>query len=88
MSQVIVGRWGKSLAVRVPFDVARACGLIDGEAVEIEAADGTIVIRRSAAQADARHKAEEAGAAILADSRNYTLGGLSIRELRDEGRPG
>lgn len=86
MSQVIVGKWGKSLAVRVPLDVAAAAGLTDGEAVEIEAVDGNIVIRRDASKAEARRKAEEAMADILKLSKGMTLGGLSIRELIDEGR--
>lgn len=86
MSQVIVGKWGKSLAVRVPIDVAAAAGLTDGEAVDIEAVDGTIVIRRDQAKAEARRKAEAAMAEILADGVGRSLGGLSIRELIDEGR--
>lgn len=86
MSQVIVGKWGKSLAVRVPLDVASAAGLTDGETVEIEAVDGTIVIRRDEAKAEARRKAEAAMAEILADGIGRSLGGLSIRELIDEGR--
>jgi antitoxin component of MazEF toxin-antitoxin module len=86
MSQVIVGKWGKSLAVRVPLDVAAAAGLTEGEAVEIEAVDGGIVIRRDEAKAEARRKAEAAMADILELSKGATLGGLSIRELIDEGR--
>lgn len=43
MTHVIVGKWGKNLAIRVPFDVARASGLSDGEEVEIETQDGDIV---------------------------------------------
>ncbi|WP_295529975.1 AbrB/MazE/SpoVT family DNA-binding domain-containing protein [Novosphingobium sp. Chol11] len=86
MSQVIVGKWGKSLAVRVPIDVAAAAGLVDGEAVEIEAVDGTIVIRRDAAKAQAQMKAQQARAEIIELSKVMTLGGLSIRELIDEGR--
>jgi len=86
MSQVIVGKWGKSLAVRVPLDVAAAAGLTDGEAVEIEAIDGTIVIRRDEAMAETRRKARCAAEDIRALSKGMTLGGLSIRELIDEGR--
>lgn len=47
MPQVIVGRWGKNLAIRVPGEIARAAGLRDGERVEIEAHDAEIVIRRT-----------------------------------------
>ncbi len=86
MSQVIVGKWGKSLAVRVPLDVAAAAGLTDGEAVEIEAVDGTIVIRRDEAKAEARLRAQRAVEEIIELGKGMTLGGLSIRELIDEGR--
>jgi antitoxin MazE len=47
MSKVIVGRWGKSLAIRLPSEIAKAAGLRDGERVEIEAHDSEIVIRRT-----------------------------------------
>ena len=59
---------------------------MDGEAVEIEAVDGTIVIRRDEAKAEARRKAEAAMAEIRDLTKGMTLGGLSTRELIDEGR--
>lgn len=86
MSEVIVGKWGKSLAVRVPLDVARATGLRDGEAVEIEEVDGNIVIRRSGAKEAARLDALAAMEELMTLAKGHTLGGISIRELRDEGR--
>jgi antitoxin MazE len=86
MTNVVVGKWGKSLAVRVPVDVAAAAGLVDGEAVEIEAVDGTVVIRPDPAKAEARRRAQEAVAEILADAKGRSLGGISIRELIEEGR--
>jgi antitoxin MazE len=47
MPQVIVGKWGNNLAVRLPGEVVEAAGLKDGERVEIEARDRDIVIRRA-----------------------------------------
>ena len=47
MSQAIVGRWGRSLAIRLPGEVAKAAGISDGERVDIEARDGDVVIRRA-----------------------------------------
>ena len=38
MSIVTVGRWGNSLAIRIPGDIAACAGLRDGEPVEVEAA--------------------------------------------------
>jgi len=86
--QVVVGKWGKNLAIRVPFEVVRGSGLSLGEHVEIEAQDGDIIIRRSAAHARARGDAEAAAAEIIAESKRHSLGGVTIRELLDEGRRG
>ena len=47
MSQAIVDRWGKSLAIRLPGEVAKAAGITDGERVDITARGGDIVIRRA-----------------------------------------
>ncbi len=47
MSQAIIGRWGKNLAVRFPAEVARAAGLEDGERVEVVEQEGQVVIRRT-----------------------------------------
>ena len=48
MSQVIVGKWGRNLAVRLPGEIAREAGLREGERVDVEPYDGGIVIRRAA----------------------------------------
>ncbi|MGC1677694.1 MAG: AbrB/MazE/SpoVT family DNA-binding domain-containing protein [Candidatus Binataceae bacterium] len=45
MSEAIVGKWGKNLAVRIPGKVAKTVRLSDGERVEIGMHDGDIVIR-------------------------------------------
>ena len=47
MSQVIVGKWGKNLAIRLPGEIVKAAGLSNGEPVEIATHDGDIVIRRA-----------------------------------------
>ena len=88
MSHSIVGKWGKNLAIRVPMDVARAAGLADGEKVEIEALDGDLVVHRHKARAQAQQDAQNAADEIIAEGYLYSLGGTSIRVLRDEGRRG
>jgi hypothetical protein len=70
------------------MDVARATGLAEGEKVDIAACDGDLVVRRHTARAQARQEAQSAAAEIIAESRLYSLGGTSIRELLDEGRRG
>jgi antitoxin component of MazEF toxin-antitoxin module len=88
MTQVIVGRWGKSLAIRVPLDIAKSAGLSDGEHVEIEQQAGDLIIRRPGAHARARAEAESAAAEIMAESARHSLDGLDIRDLLNEGRRG
>ena len=86
MTKAIVGKWGKSLAIRVPADVARLAGLSDGESVEIEAIEGTVVIRRDEADEAKRRDAIKAAAEIRAERQHFRLDGIAIRELIDEGR--
>ncbi|MGH7118887.1 MAG: AbrB/MazE/SpoVT family DNA-binding domain-containing protein [Acetobacteraceae bacterium] len=88
MSSSVVGKWGKNLAIRVPMEVARATGLTDGEKVEVETQDGDIVVRRREARIRAREDAEAAAEEIIADSRRHSLGGISIRDLLEDGRRG
>jgi antitoxin MazE len=47
LSQVTIGKWGKSLAIRLPGEIVKAAGLSNGERLEIETHDGEIVIRRA-----------------------------------------
>ena len=47
MSRVIVGKWGKNLAVRLPSEIVRAVGVNSGERLDIEAHNGEIIIRRA-----------------------------------------
>jgi antitoxin MazE len=42
--QVQVARWGNGLGVRIPKDIARAVGLVEGSRAEIAADEGRIVI--------------------------------------------
>jgi AbrB family looped-hinge helix DNA binding protein len=86
MTQAIVGKWGKNLAVRVPVEVAEKSGLSEGERVEIETRDGDIVIRRLKVSDAARKRALRAVENIIANSKGVTLGGLTIKELINEGR--
>ena len=88
MTKVTVGRWGKSLALRVPLDVVQASGLADGEQVEIDLRDGDIVIRRADAKAEAQARALEALDRLFENSKGITLGDVTLRELIEEGRRG
>lgn len=45
MTQVRIGRWGRSLAVRIPGDVADVAGIDEGQRVEVAAQDGLVIIR-------------------------------------------
>ena len=41
-----VSRWGNSLGIRIPSDIAKRVGLVDGAKVEIEAHGAEVVIKR------------------------------------------
>jgi len=41
-----ISRWGNSLGIRIPKDIAARVGLSEGAQVEIEAKDGQVVIHR------------------------------------------
>jgi antitoxin component of MazEF toxin-antitoxin module len=84
MARVKVGKWGKNLAIRIPQDVADVTGLSDGEQVEIQAKDGDLVVTRPAARdrSDAIKAAEE----IRRARKGFSLGGLSIKDMINEGR--
>ena len=46
--QVLISKWGNSLGLRVPKDIAARLGLTEGARVDIEASDdGRIIISRS-----------------------------------------
>jgi len=60
MSRSVVGKWRKNLAIRVPMEIARATGLMDGERVEVETLDGDIFVRRREARMRARRDADAA----------------------------
>lgn len=86
MVEATVGRWGKSLAVRVPQSVAAEAGLADGQKVEFTVKDGDIVIHRAGVSPEARARAMEAVEWIKANRSRFKLDGLTIRDLIDEGR--
>ena len=48
MSTAIVGRWGRSLAIRLPAEIVGKLSLTDGASVEMEQRDGELVIRKAA----------------------------------------
>ncbi len=47
MAQVLVGKWGNNLAVRLPGEIVDAIRLRDGERVDIVCQDDEVVIRRT-----------------------------------------
>jgi antitoxin MazE len=65
--QVQLARWGNSLGVRIPKEIAGRLGLIEGARVEMRAEDGRIVI----SPATPRYRLEE------------LLGGITPEAMRD-----
>ena len=77
-----IGKWGNSLALRIPGDVAAAARLGAGDAVEVEArADGVLVrpvVRRVTAAELFAGRSEAAWRALYADA--YDWGEAKGRE--------
>jgi antitoxin MazE len=48
LTQAVIGRWGRNLAVRLPREVAETAGIRTGDRVEIESQGDGIIIRRCA----------------------------------------
>jgi antitoxin MazE len=75
MPQAIVGRWGKTLAVRFPAELARAAGLGDGQRVEFVPQNGAILIRKVAPEITAenifRGKSPEEWRALYSDAYDW-----------------
>lgn len=84
MTKVTIGKWGKSAALRLPSDVLRAADLKVGDQVEVETRDRKIVV--GIPNEHLRKKAAVAAARIIKRSKGQSLGGLSIRDLINEGR--
>jgi antitoxin MazE len=86
MTQAILGKWGKNLAVRLPLDIVKTAGLRSGERVDVEARGSDIIIRR--ADADAIADAQAAAEEIIAESERHPLDQATILEMLNEGRRG
>lgn len=84
MGRIIVGTPGEGL--NVPEEIIQAAGLT-GKPVEVEIKDGGIFLRRPDAQGEAETRVAAALKRMVELSKTVSLEGLSIRELRDEGRP-
>ena len=86
MSQAVIGRWGKNLAVRFPADVVKAAGFGDGERVEILVEKQDVVIRKAAPSPTVddlfRGKSPEEWRASYADA--YDWGDDRGREIVEE----
>ena len=50
MSWAVVGRWGKSLAIRFPAEIARAAAFKEGELVELVSSDDEVIVRKAPAE--------------------------------------
>lgn len=84
MPKVTIGKWGKNAALRMPVEIMKATGLKIGEEVEVNAQGRQVVITRRSPEAQA--EIDAAAERIIKRSKGHSLGGLSIRDLINEGR--
>jgi antitoxin MazE len=75
MSQAVIGRWGKNLAIRLPTDIAKTAGLGEGQRVEIVSSKNEVVIRKLPAELTLEAmfdgKSPEAWRAIYGDAYDW-----------------
>jgi antitoxin MazE len=65
-----IAKWGNSLAVRIPRDVAEALGLEEGDDVELRAGDdGTLRVNRVATREEALRRMRAYRGRLPADYR-------------------
>ena len=50
MSQAVIGRWGRTLAIRLPAQAARELALGEGGRVDIEIEGDALVIRKASSE--------------------------------------
>ena len=50
MAEVVIGRWGKNLAIRLPAHVAKKAGFGDGQRVKITSLDNEVIVRKLPAE--------------------------------------
>lgn len=51
--KAVIGKWGNSLAVRLPVDVAGELGLKEGDMLTLTAEDGKVVVEKERTRAEA-----------------------------------
>lgn len=86
MSQAIIGKWGKNLAIRFSADVVKAAGFGDGERVEVLVQQRDVIIRKAVPSPTVddlfRGKSPEEWREFYADA--YDWGADRGRELVEE----
>jgi len=50
MPQTVIGRWGRTLAVRLPAETVRKLALNEGRRVDVEIEGDAVVIRKAPAE--------------------------------------
>ncbi len=71
-----VAKWGNSLAIRIPQQLAKEIGLIDGAEVEIVAIDGNLTIKP---RRQKQYSLEELIAGITPENRHAEIDtGVSV----------
>jgi antitoxin MazE len=73
-----VGKWGNSLAIRIPKDLANDIRLLEGMDVDIDVIDGNLVIRPKIRK---RYTIDELAAGIAPENRHAEVDtGAVVRE--------
>lgn len=65
--KIQIGRWGNSLAVRIPSNVVKDLGLADGAKLDMTTAEGSMILR-PARRKRVEHSLDELLAGVSADT--------------------
>ena len=62
-----ISKWGNSLAIRIPVDVAESLGLAEGDKVKVESKDGKLVAEKEITKEEALERVRALRGLIPAD---------------------
>jgi antitoxin MazE len=81
MAQLIVSKWGNSLAIRIPTELTRQADIKDGDQLHIHiGADGSLCLQKN------KWNRKAFAAELIQAQENLPLGSSVMDELRNKAR--
>ena len=81
MTQLVVSKWGNSLAIRIPTELTRQADIKDGDQLEIHiGADGSLCLQKN------QWNRKTFSAELAQEQENLPIGSSVMDELRNQVR--